>query len=264
MNWNKSDSEIIFNYWQNLVESSGKMILFDKMLNELIKNDHKIIVLSQFSQMLDILEEFLYWKYKIFKSIRYLRVDPETPLDKVTEYENYFNNEESQYKIFLLSTRWSGLGLNLIKADTVIIFDSDFKQKNDLSVLNESKAIWEGDNMLIYRFITHNSVEQMLYEIVNLNFKNENLSDFNSENNLKTVNEILKLGISKVLNKTNGKINYTEDYINELMDRKNILEKLKQSNSEIQAQNILRLVCLYYNIVCSVILKILKRIKKKI
>lgn len=81
-----------------------------------------------------ILEDYLNWK-----GFSYLRLDGTTKADDRGDLLVKFNDPESEYFIFLLSTRAGGLGLNLQAADTVIIFDSDWNP-HQVSVLPSSNA----------------------------------------------------------------------------------------------------------------------------
>lgn len=76
---------------------------------------------------MDILEAYFY-----YRSYRYLRLDGNTNSDERGDRMVLFNQENSPYDIFLLSTRAGGLGLNLQTADTVILFDSDWNPQMDL------------------------------------------------------------------------------------------------------------------------------------
>lgn len=74
--------------------------------------------------MLQLLSDFL-----AFKGVKSLRIDGDTPNSARQGLIDKFN--ERDHRVFLLSTRAGGLGLNLTQADTVIIFDSDFNPHND-------------------------------------------------------------------------------------------------------------------------------------
>ena len=72
--------------------------------------------------------------------------------------------QEPDYKVFLLSTRAGGLGLNLVAADTVFILDSDWNPHNDLQALSRAHRIGQKRNVLVYRFLAKNSVEERILE----------------------------------------------------------------------------------------------------
>mmetsp|Transcript_28311 Transcript_28311/g.28003 ORF Transcript_28311/g.28003 Transcript_28311/m.28003 type:complete len:385 (+) Transcript_28311:3-1157(+) len=99
---------------------SGKFELLDRMLPKFIAAGHKILIFTQMTQLMDIMA--LYFDYRGF---RYLRLDGSTKVEDRDARMSMFNAPNSEYRIFLLSTRAGGLGLNLQTADTVIIYDSD-------------------------------------------------------------------------------------------------------------------------------------------
>lgn len=90
------------------------------MLYKFILTNHKVLVFSQMTQLMDIMQ--VYFEYREFE---YLRLDGGTKPDDRDYRVNLFNSPGSRYNIFLLSTRAGGLGINLQAADTVIIYDSD-------------------------------------------------------------------------------------------------------------------------------------------
>ena len=71
--------------------------------------------------MLDILEDFCF-----MREYKYCRLDGNTPLDQREEYIDAFVEKDSEQFIFLISTRAGGLGLNLMSANIVILYDSDW------------------------------------------------------------------------------------------------------------------------------------------
>ena len=75
-----------------------------------------------------------------------------------------FNAPTSDFKIFLLSTKAGGLGINLTSADTIVIFDSDFNPHNDVQALNRAHRIGQKNNVMVYRLVCKNSVEERIIE----------------------------------------------------------------------------------------------------
>merc|ERR1719283_246012 len=73
-----------------------------------------------------------------------------------------FNSPNSEYFIFLLSTRAGGLGLNLQSADTVIIFDSDWNPHQDLQAQDRAHRIGQKNEVRVLRLMTVNSVEERI------------------------------------------------------------------------------------------------------
>lgn len=89
----------------HLVENSGKMVILDKLLPKLQEQGSRVLIFSQMTRMLDILEDYCCWR--MFK---YCRLDGSTPHDDRTKMIDDYNMENSQKFIFMLSTRAGGLG----------------------------------------------------------------------------------------------------------------------------------------------------------
>lgn len=142
-----------------IVTQSGKMILLDKLCGELIKGGHKILIFSQFTKMLDILQDWLYY----LKKWKFCRIDGSTAqVDRQQEIEVF--NKDPSYKVFLLSTRSGGLGINLTAADTVILFDSDWNPQQDLQAMDRVHRIGQTRPVIVYRLATAGTVEEKLLE----------------------------------------------------------------------------------------------------
>ncbi len=90
------------------------------------------------------------------------RLDGMTKSDDRGEMLKIFNMANSEYFIFLLSTRAGGLGLNLQTADTVIIFDSDWNPHQDLQAQDRAHRIGQKNEVRVLRLMTVNSVEERI------------------------------------------------------------------------------------------------------
>lgn len=108
-------------YSPDLYRASGKFELLDRILPKLKATNHRVLLFCQMTTLMTILEDFLTWR-----NFTYLRLDGTTKSDERGELLRLFNSKDSNFFIFLLSTRAGGLGLNLQAADTVVIFDSDW------------------------------------------------------------------------------------------------------------------------------------------
>jgi SWI/SNF-related matrix-associated actin-dependent regulator of chromatin subfamily A member 5 len=113
----------------HLVENSGKLVLLDKLLPKLQSRGSRVLVFSQMTRMIDILED--YCQYRGYK---YCRIDGNTSSDDRESQIDEYNAENSEKFIFLLSTRAGGLGINLYTADVVVLYDSDWNPQMDLQV----------------------------------------------------------------------------------------------------------------------------------
>lgn len=136
----------------------GKFNELDRLLPQLKKENHRVLIFSQFTMMLDILE-----KYLEYKKLGYLRLDGSTNVTERQDMIDDFNSAPDEYFAFLLSTRAGGLGINLTSADTVIIYDIDFNPYNDKQAEDRCHRLGQTKPVQIYKLITENSVEEGMY-----------------------------------------------------------------------------------------------------
>jgi ATP-dependent DNA helicase len=113
----------------DMIDICGKLQVLDQMLVELIARKHKVLIFSQMTSMLDIIGDYL----REVKGISFSRLDGTMKYEDRQDNIDAFN-EKSEIRVFLLSTRAGGLGINLTSADTCIIYDSDWNPQQDLQV----------------------------------------------------------------------------------------------------------------------------------
>ncbi|KAL7948572.1 SNF2 family DNA-dependent ATPase [Trichoderma barbatum] len=142
---------------ETIVTASGKMLLLDRLLKHLFVDDHKVLIFSQFTTQLDILEDYC----RELRGWKVCRIDGSIAQADRRESIKLFNNDP-EYKIFLLSTRAGGQGINLASADTVILFDSDFNPQQDLQAQDRAHRIGQTRPVLVYRLATKGTVEESL------------------------------------------------------------------------------------------------------
>jgi len=139
-----------------LLENSSKLQLLNQLVPKLISKGHKVLIFSQFTKMLDLIEDWCE-----LTGIEVSRLDGSVnQQDREIEISSFNNNDE--VKVFLLSTRAGGLGLNLTKADSVIIFDSDWNPQVDLQAMDRVHRIGQTKPVIIYRFVVANTIEQVI------------------------------------------------------------------------------------------------------
>ena len=97
------------------------MRFLDKLLKKAKEDNSQTLIFSGFTSMLDILED-----YCVFREYKYCRLDGNTDLDYRQEQIDDFVSPDTDKFIFLISTRAGGLGLNLMTANTVVLYDSDW------------------------------------------------------------------------------------------------------------------------------------------
>ena len=143
----------------NIWRVAGKFELLERILPKLKASRHRVLIFFQMTQIMDIMEDFLR-----YIDIKYLRLDGHTRSDERGELLKLFNDPNSEYFCFILSTRAGGLGLNLQTADTVIIFDTDWNPHQDLQAQDRAHRIGQKNEVRIIRLITTNSVEEVILE----------------------------------------------------------------------------------------------------
>jgi hypothetical protein len=95
---------------------------------------------------------------------QFLRLDGSTKVDERNECVRLWNLENSQFWLFILSTKAGGLGLNLQTADTVIIFDTDWNPQADLQAQARAHRIGSKHDVHVFQLVSHNSVEEKILE----------------------------------------------------------------------------------------------------
>ncbi|GLJ55690.1 hypothetical protein SUGI_1196270 [Cryptomeria japonica] len=208
-----------------LVEASGKFQLLEKLLPRLKQGGHRVLLFSQMTKMLDILEDFM-----SFLGLSYCRIDGKTSSSERQQRIKNFNSTGSTIFAFLISTRAGGLGINLPSADTVIIYDPDFNPFVDLQAQSRAHRIGQEKTVIVYQLITKCSVEEKILQRSRRKLAMENLV-MNSVKNetVKELHDILIHGAKNILDEHGiaaTSIQYTEEDIEILLNREiNVREK---------------------------------------
>ncbi|KAF9585858.1 hypothetical protein BGW38_000414 [Lunasporangiospora selenospora] len=144
---------------EDLLYSSGKMLVLNRLLPVLFERGHKVLIFSQFTTMLDIIQDWA----EIHKDWPCCRIDGAIKQEDRRKQIADFNRSPN-LKLFLLSTRAGGLGINLTSADTVIIFDSDWNPQMDLQAQDRVHRIGQTKPVMVYRLVTANTIEGKIIE----------------------------------------------------------------------------------------------------
>jgi len=209
---------------QSLIKASGKLVLLAKMLRFLNETGHRVLIFSQMTKMLDILEDFLEGE-----GYKYERIDGTITGSLRQEAIDRFNAPGAQQFVFLLSTRAGGLGINLATADTVIIYDSDWNPHNDIQAFSRAHRIGQANKVMIYRFVTRNSVEERVTQVAKRKMMLTHLvvrpgmggkqANFTKQE----LDDILRFGTEELFKEEEGKedeaIHYDDKAVRELLDR---------------------------------------------
>lgn len=181
---------------ESLVTASGKMLLLDRLIPCLLSKNHKILIFSQFKTQLDILQD---WATQL-RSWHCCRIDGAmSQPDRHAQIRSF--NTDPQAKLFLLSTRAGGQGINLTAADTVILYDSDWNPQQDLQAQDRAHRIGQTRPVIVYRLATKGTVEQTLLEkadskrrlerLVIQQGKFKSILDSNSQNEAEELKKVL-------------------------------------------------------------------------
>ena len=145
---------------RNLVDASSKLHLLELMLPMLQDRGHRVLIFSQFLDMLDIVEDFLDGL-----GLLHHRLDGSMgALEKQRRIDD-FNAPNSSLFAFLLSTRAGGVGINLATADTVIILDPDFNPHQDIQALSRAHRIGQNKKVLVFQLTTRSTAEEKIMQI---------------------------------------------------------------------------------------------------
>jgi SWI/SNF-related matrix-associated actin-dependent regulator 1 of chromatin subfamily A len=126
---------------------SGKIDALRKLLVDMKQNGDRVLVFSQFTQVLDILELVL-----TTLDMGYLRIDGSTPVDARQDLIDQYH-AETDIMVFLLSTKAGGFGINLACANKVVIFDSSFNPHDDAQASDRAHRVGQTRNVEVIRLV---------------------------------------------------------------------------------------------------------------
>lgn len=143
----------------HLFTNCGKLLVMDKLLTKLQKEGSRVLVFTSMARMLDILEDYCY-----YKEYKYHRLDGQTDYADRQSRIDEFNSPGSETFLFMMTTKAGGLGINLATADTVIIYDSDWNPQVDLQAMDRCHRIGQTKEVRVFRLITENTVEERIVQ----------------------------------------------------------------------------------------------------
>ncbi|KAI8837329.1 SNF2 family N-terminal domain-containing protein [Chytridium lagenaria] len=153
-----------FEAGEHLIQASGKLVVVDKLLAALKKRGHRVLIFSQMTHMLDILQDYL-----TYRGHTYERLDGSVRGEERFLAVQRFSEAESENEsfVFLLSTRAGGVGLNLVAADVVIFFDSDFNPAMDMQAAARVHRIGQKNTVRVFRLLSEGSVDEIIWRRAN-------------------------------------------------------------------------------------------------
>jgi helicase SWR1 len=139
----------------------GKLQTLYTMLRDLKANGHRVLIFTQMTRVLDILEMFL-----SYNGHRYLRLDGSTKIEDRQIITERFNSDTRIF-CFIASSRSGGVGINLTGADTVFFYDSDWNPSMDRQCMDRAHRIGQTREVHIYRFVSTHTVEENMLKKAN-------------------------------------------------------------------------------------------------
>jgi len=141
---------------EKLLYSSAKLAHLRERLPQLRSEGHRVLLFSQMTRVLDILQVLLQRL-----DLAFLRLDGSTPVPERQMLIDRFNSDPS-IAVFLLSTRAGGLGINLTSADTVVFFDSSFNPQQDRQAEDRCHRIGQKKSVTVYRLVCEGTLEEYI------------------------------------------------------------------------------------------------------
>ncbi|KAL1801572.1 hypothetical protein ACET3X_001914 [Alternaria dauci] len=215
-------SEVAAVSHRNLVEASAKLTLLETLLPKLQERGHRLLIFSQFLDMLNIIEDFLDGM-----QLPYQRLDGTMGSLEKQKRIDQFNAPDSPLFAFLLSTRAGGVGINLATADTVIILDPDWNPHQDLQAIARAHRIGQKKKVLCLQLATRASVEEKIMQMGKKKMALDKVvvQDLDKEDpEDEDVESILKYGAAELFkdDDADNDIRYDDASIDKLLDRSQI------------------------------------------
>ncbi|KAM7368091.1 hypothetical protein PAMP_014341 [Pampus punctatissimus] len=143
---------------ESLIMESGKLHTLDILLSRLKTQGHRVLIYSQMTRMIDLLEE-----YMVYRKHTYMRLDGSSKISERRDMVADFQSRTDIF-VFLLSTRAGGLGINLTAADTVIFYDSDWNPTVDQQAMDRAHRLGQTKQVTVYRLICQGTIEERILQ----------------------------------------------------------------------------------------------------
>nr|XP_057912108.1 chromatin-remodeling ATPase INO80 isoform X3 [Doryrhamphus excisus] len=143
---------------ESLITESGKLHTLDVLLSRLKAQGHRVLIYSQMTRMIDLLEE-----YMVYRKLTYMRLDGSSKISERRDMVADFQSRTDIF-VFLLSTRAGGLGINLTAADTVIFYDSDWNPTVDQQAMDRAHRLGQTKQVTVYRLICQGTIEERILQ----------------------------------------------------------------------------------------------------
>ncbi|KAK1138027.1 hypothetical protein K0M31_002516 [Melipona bicolor] len=209
---------------EELVRSSGKLLVLDAMLARLKQQGHKVLLFSTMRIILDIIEDYL-----SLRDYKYVRLDGKSKfLEREENIHNF--NTNSEIFLFLISLRAGGVGLNLIGADTVIIYDSDWNPQVDIQAMARCHRIGQTRPVMIYKLCTKGTIDEAILNVAEAKRLLEKVVISKHAQSVNVHNKFDLLKLQELLESKTCQVAsenevFTEEELNNLLDRSDLYKK---------------------------------------
>lgn len=176
-------------FMANYKAGSSKLDQCIEIIEEATEAGHKILLFSGYTSMFEFIEKELKTR-----KIKYFKLTGATKVDERIELVDKFN-EDSEVKVFLISLKAGGTGLNLTGADMVIHYDPWWNISTENQATDRAYRIGQKNNVQVYKLITKNSIEEKIYE---LQEKKASLANSMLDTKTSFINKLSKEDIMKL------------------------------------------------------------------
>ena len=143
----------------NYKDGSGKLNQCSELVRDAVQSGHKILLFSGYTSMFEIIEQTLKKE-----GINYLKLTGKTSVKERFDLIEQFNNDEN-VKVFLISLKAGGTGINLTSADMVIHYDPWWNLSVENQATDRTHRIGQTKKVQVYKLITKNSIEEKIYDL---------------------------------------------------------------------------------------------------
>jgi SNF2 family DNA or RNA helicase len=142
--------------FEDAILASGKLTALDRLLTQLKREGHRVLLYSQMTKMLDVLEDLM-----AHRRHRYVRLDGSSRLEDRRDLVNDWQSNDELF-VFLLSTRAGGIGINLTAADTVVFYDGDWNPTMDEQAMDRTHRLGQTKQVTVYRLLAAGTIEERI------------------------------------------------------------------------------------------------------
>lgn len=191
---------------ENFIKYCGKITILQILMRNLKKTDEKLVLVSYYTQTLDLLETIC-----SIEGLKFLRLDGTTSSSTRLKIIEQFNMRSDNSKVLLLSAKAGGVGLNLPGASRLVLFDSDWNPASDVQAMARIWRDGQKKDVYIYRLLTTGTIEEKIYQRqISKASLSESVVDLNHLGSLKLTTAELK----NLFTLTTDTVSLTHDLLN--------------------------------------------------